>query len=190
MQGLIDWLSQPWPWYVSGFMIALLIPLLALYEGKPFGVSRNFRHICAAILPGKDAYLRYDWKQEGLWNLTILLGAVLGGWVASVYFNPHQVQLSAGATQLIAHWGIKTGNELSPAFLLETDFLFSIKGVLVLVLGGFLIGFGTRYANGCTSGHAIAGLSNFQLPSLVAVVGFFIGGLLGSWFVLPILFKF
>ncbi|HCR49051.1 MAG TPA: YeeE/YedE family protein, partial [Bacteroidetes bacterium] len=110
--------------------------------------------------------------------------------VASVYFNPHQVQLSAGATQLIAHWGIKTGNELSPAFLLETDFLFSIKGVLVLVLGGFLIGFGTRYANGCTSGHAIAGLSNFQLPSLVAVVGFFIGGLLGSWFVLPILFKF
>ncbi len=188
METVIHWISQPWPWYVSGFLISLMIPLLALFEGKPFGVSRNFRHMCAAILPGKDQYLKYDWQRLGWWNLTILCGAVLGGWVASTYLAPDQLHLSMAATQLIQGWGVSVGKALSPTFFMDTNFLFSAKGLLVFGVGGFLIGFGTRYADGCTSGHAIAGLSNLQLPSLVAVIGFFIGGLLVSWFVLPILF--
>ena len=60
---------------------------------------------------------------------------------------------------------------------------------MVLAVGGFLVGFGTRYAGGCTSGHAISGLSNLQLPSLVAVIGFFIGGLVMTHLIFPYLYS-
>jgi uncharacterized membrane protein YedE/YeeE len=53
----------------------------------------------------------------------------------------------------------------------------------LLLVGGVLIGFGTRYAGGCTSGH-VSGLSNLQIPSLKAVIGFF-GGLIMSYFYSP-----
>jgi uncharacterized membrane protein YedE/YeeE len=80
------------------------------------------------------------------------------------------------------------GESLLPPELFSWDAVFSIKGFLILVVGGFLVGFGTRYAGGCTSGHAITGLSSLQLPSLIAVIGFFIGGLIMINFIYPILF--
>jgi len=64
----------------------------------------------------------------------------------------------------------------------------SLKGFLVLAFGGLMVGFGSRYAGGCTSGHAISGLSDLQIQSLIAVAGFFIGGLLMTYFVLPLIF--
>ena len=72
--------------------------------------------------------------------------------------------------------------------IFNLDFLFSVKGILVLVVGGFMIGFGSRYAGGCTSGHAIMGISSLQWPSLVTVIFFFMGGLLMTHFILPLIF--
>jgi uncharacterized membrane protein YedE/YeeE len=58
-----------------------------------------------------------------------------------------------------------------------------------MVIGGFLVGFGTRYAGGCTSGHAISGLSNLQFASLIATIGFFAGGLIATHLLYPLLFN-
>jgi len=80
------------------------------------------------------------------------------------------------------------GEALLPPELFATENLGSLKNLGLLIIAGFLVGFGTRYAGGCTSGHAITGLSNLQIPSLIAVIGFFIGGLLMTHFILPLLF--
>lgn len=189
MQDIISWLSQPWPWYVAGPLIGLMVPLLLIFDGKAFGLSRSFRHICAAVIPGKQAYFQYNWREEGAWNLILVLGLVLGGWIASTLFaNPNPIALSDAAKDLFASWGFTDLQGLAPDTLFSFSALSSWKGWLLLLGGGFLVGFGTRYADGCTSGHAITGLSNLQLPSLIAVIGFFVGGLLVSWFVLPIIF--
>ena len=66
--------------------------------------------------------------------------------------------------------------------------MFTLKGFSILLIAGILVGFGSRYAGGCTSGHAITGLSNLELPSLISVFGFFIGGLITTWFLLPLIF--
>jgi uncharacterized membrane protein YedE/YeeE len=79
--------------------------------------------------------------------------------------------------------------KLLPDAIFSMETLQTPKGFAILLVGGLLIGFGTRYAGGCTSGHAISGLSNLQLPSLVAVIGFFIGGLVMAHFLLPIILK-
>jgi uncharacterized membrane protein YedE/YeeE len=59
----------------------------------------------------------------------------------------------------------------------------------MIVVGGFLVGFGTRYAGGCTSGHAIMGLSNLQWPSLVATISFMVGGFIMANLILPFILK-
>ena len=80
------------------------------------------------------------------------------------------------------------GQSYLPAEIFSEESIFSLKGFYILIVAGFMIGFGTRYAGGCTSGHAITGLSSLQFPSLLAVIGFFIGGLIMTWFLLPLIF--
>jgi hypothetical protein len=63
-----------------------------------------------------------------------------------------------------------------------------VKGFLILIGAGVLVGFGSRYAGGCTSGHGIVGLSMMATESYIAVAGFFIGGLIMTWLILPYLF--
>ncbi len=147
---------EPWPWYISGPLIGLAIPLMLLFGGKNLGISSSFRHICAAVLPKTSIeYLRnYNWRQES-WNLFFVAGLVLGGFVATRFLSDNPVPL------------------LPPE-------IHNLPGALKLIGGGFLIGFGTRYAAGCTSGHSIMGLSNFQKASLVATMAFFAGGLTGA----------
>jgi uncharacterized membrane protein YedE/YeeE len=70
----------------------------------------------------------------------------------------------------LSQWELKLKREAGCTFL--PRYFHLSKGVLLLLVGGVLIGFGTRYAGGCTSGHAISGLSNLQIPSLKAVIGF------------------
>ncbi len=182
-------LSAPWPWYVVGPLIGLIVPALLLVGGKVFGLSANLRHLCAATpVPArvKPEFLRYDWRRTGLWNLVLIVGIALGAWLTvAVVGEPDSGQSIADVTrQDLAAAGITDFTGLAPDDLFSWAAAGSAPGLLLLAVGGFLVGFGTRYAGGCTSGHAISGLSNLQVPSLVAVLGFFAGGLLVTfgWF--------
>ena len=187
---LMDFFREPWPWYVAGPLIGLMVPLLLLLGGKPFGISANLRHLCAATVPAGLPFFRYDWKREGGWNLLFALGILLGGFVAGHWLVPddYSVALSAATAADLRALGLHDLSGYVPAELFSWRALSSLRGWLALGVGGFLVGFGARWAGGCTSGHAISGLATFQLPSLIAVVGFFAGGLLMVHVLLPILF--
>lgn len=189
----MEFISQPWHWSISGLMITLVMFML-IYLGQRFGVSSSFRALCSIGGAGsKIKYFDYDWKSHD-WLITFILGAIIGGGIASNFLaSSEPVQISAQTISDLKEIGISTptsmaeGSGYLPTDLFNFEMLFTLKGILVMVLGGFLIGFGTRYAGGCTSGHAITGLSNLQLPSLVAVIGFFIGGLAMTFIFLPII---
>lgn len=188
---MIEFISQPWHWAVSGAMIVVVMFLLLLFGGE-FGVSSNLRAMCAIGGAGKKhEFFNYDWKNQ-TWNLVFIGGAVIGGFIASHFLaSPEPVQISEATQAYLKTVGIQTPQTLAegtgyvPKEIFAPENAFSISNLIILVIGGILIGFGTRWAGGCTSGHAISGLSNLQLPSLIAVVGFFIGGLLMAWVILP-----
>lgn len=191
MDNILYYLSTSWHWSVSGALIALTMFLL-LYAGRTFGVSSNLRTMCTIAGAGnRHEFFRIDWKEQR-WNLMFVGGAIIGGYLAFYVFpNPDPVEISSATVTWLGHLGVTppsaTGASSSyvPPELFATDQIFTLRGLISLVGGGLLIGFGTRWAGGCTSGHAISGLSNLQLPSFIAVIGFFIGGLLMSWLFLP-----
>jgi uncharacterized membrane protein YedE/YeeE len=179
-------LYKPWPWYVAGPVIGFTVPLLLWMGNKRLGISSTLRHICAACVPAKLPLFSYDWKKE-IWSLYFAGGLILGGVLAGIVFaNPEPVAISSDTTAYLNGLGLNTdSSQLLPVELFNWNTLFSLKGFLLIVVGGFLVGFGTRYAQGCTSGHGILGLSALQWPSLVATASFFLGGIIFSWFVLP-----
>jgi uncharacterized membrane protein YedE/YeeE len=184
----IDWIRQPWPWYVAGPLIGLVVPALLILGNKSFGISSSLRHVCAACVPAKIPFFQYNWKKE-LWNLVFVGSILLGGIISAVWLsNPNPVVLHPSLAQELNGYGITSFDGLVPADLFSWDQLFTLRGLLMMVGGGFLVGFGTRYAGGCTSGHAISGISDLQIPSLIAVVGFFIGGLAMTFVVFPMIF--
>ncbi len=186
---MLEFIAQPWPWYVAGPIIGLFVPLLLLLGGKQFGISSNLRHMCAAALPTKADFFRYDWKRAGLWNLVFAGGVLAGGVFAGALFGAADttMHLSASTVTALRDLGIQDFSGLVPADLISWKALATGPGFLMIVGGGLLVGFGARYAGGCTSGHAISGLADLQLPSLVAVLGFFIGGLFVTHILLPVL---
>ncbi|WP_242929150.1 YeeE/YedE family protein [Pontibacter vulgaris] len=185
---MLELLRQPWPWYTSGAVIAFVMVLL-LFFGKSFGVSANLRTICSACGAGKTVkFFDFDWRSQ-TWNLLFLVGAIIGGVISSQFLSTGEaVQISQATIKDLSQLGISAPNGIQPEELFSLEALFTVKGFLILLLGGFAIGFGARYAGGCTSGHAISGLSNLQWPSLVAVIGFFIGGLITTWVLMPLIF--
>ncbi len=181
----IEWISQPWPWYVAGPLIGLTVPVFFLIGNKSFGISSSLRHVCAACLPANISFFKYDWKKE-IWNLLFVAGIMFGGILAVLFFNnPNEVALHPDLMKDLNQYGITDFNGLVPAQLFSWENLFTLKGFIMIVVGGFLVGFGTRYAGGCTSGHAISGLSQLQWPSLVATMSFMVGGFLVANFVIP-----
>lgn len=188
---IIEFISQPWHWAVSGAMIVLVMYLL-LWFGGEFGVSSNLRTMCAIGGAGKKHdFFNFNWHRQ-IWNLVFISGAVVGGFIASNYLaSPEPVQIAETTQTYLQSIGIHTpqtveeGAGFVPAEIFALNQALSVGNLIILLVGGFLIGFGTRWAGGCTSGHAISGLSNLQIPSLIAVIGFFIGGLLMAWVILP-----
>ncbi|MDD3528251.1 MAG: YeeE/YedE thiosulfate transporter family protein [Gallionellaceae bacterium] len=188
MDNLLYWLYQPWPWYVAGPLIGLMVPLMLFVGNRSFGISNNLRHLCAITQPRQvDVdFFKYDWK-EHTWSLVFVIGTGLGGFLAGVVFaNPEPVALSPAALAMVESWGFA-----APADLLVPPELFdpTVRNLTFLFTAGVLVGFGTRYAGGCTSGHAITGLSTLQLASVYAVAGIFAGGLLSSWLLVPLLLQ-
>ena len=184
---MLDLLKQPWHWSVAGVIIGLFVPLLLISGNKTFGISSSMRHICAAILPAKIKYFKYDWKKES-WNLVFVVGVIIGGWIgAHLLSNPEPIKIADSTRTYLESIGIQEFGALVPTDLFNWESLFTLRGFIFIVVGGFLVGFGTRYAGGCTSGHSIMGLSNLQLPSLIVTICFMIGGFLVTWLVIPYL---
>lgn len=185
----MDFIFQPWAWFIGGPLIALSL-LLYFYLGKNFGASTNFETLCTMAGAGKVSdYFKKDWKERDF-ALMFVVGLIIGGWISAGYLIPEQtIDLNPKTVKELTELGfLNVGSQYFPDEIFSEDVVFSLKGFLILLCSGVLIGFGTRYADGCTSGHAITGLSSLQMPSLLAVIGFFIGGIIATWFIIPLLF--
>ncbi|AUC21260.1 YeeE/YedE family protein [Polaribacter sejongensis] len=185
----MDFILQPWAWYVGGPLIAISL-LLYFYFGKNFGASTNFETLCTIAGADKVSdYFKKDWKDRDF-ALMFVVGLIIGGFISANFLTPNQaIDLNPKTVQELTDLGFSNvGNQYFPDEIFSEDVVFSLKGFLILIISGVLIGFGTRYAGGCTSGHAITGLSNLELPSLLAVIGFFIGGIIATWFIIPLIF--
>lgn len=184
---MIESLSGPWPWYVAGPLLGLVVPALLLYGAKVLGISSSLRHLCA-VGGSRIELFRYDWRQ-GLWNLVFVAGLVLGGWLAGNVFPVADpvLDLAPETRADLAAIGVEDRAGMVPDDLISWRALATPAGFVAIVLGGFLVGFGARWAGGCTSGHAISGLANLQLPSLVAALAFFAGGVAVTHLLLPLL---
>ena len=182
---MIEWIKNPWPWYIGGPLIGLSVPLLLIFGNKRLGVSSSLRHICAICFPGNIQFFKYDWKRE-MWNLFFVFGIAAGAFLAVTVLSNHQpINVNPKLVSELKDYGINDYSKLAPLDIFNWSSLFTVKGFVLMVAGGFLIGFGTRYAGGCTSGHSIMGLSNLQWPSLVATICFMIGGIVMANFILP-----
>ena len=182
---MLEFIRQPWPWYVAGPLIGLTVPILLLLGNKHFGISSSLRHICAACIPAGIPFFQYRWKRE-LWNLFFVAGVLVGGWFASNFLtNPAPVVVAEKTIQELEGLGVVVDHQLMPASIFSFDNLFTWSGFVFFVVGGFMVGFGTRYAGGCTSGHSIMGMSTFQWPSLVATCCFMAGGFVMVHLIFP-----
>lgn len=154
---MTEFIMQPWPWWLSGILVGLTVPLLYFLTGQGFGISTSLQQMGAMCSPGsKLSYFKDFDKRKGLWTVLFAIGIALGGFIATRFLSADPVEfLPASYT--------------------------SVGGAIRLLVGGILIGFGTRYAGGCTSGHAITGIANLNWPSLVATLFFFVGGLGVTW---------
>jgi uncharacterized membrane protein YedE/YeeE len=156
---------------------------------KRLGISSTLRQLCAACYPAKIPFLQYDWKKDS-WNLYFVGGILIGGFIGgAVFTNPDATNLSQGTIDYLRSRGLTNFDGLMPAELFNWNNLLTWQGFLLMIAGGFMIGFGTRYARGCTSGHGIFGLASLQWSSLLAIISFFIGGIVCSYFLLPIILK-
>lgn len=185
---MIEFITQPWSWWVSGIVISVVMFSL-LYFGKSFGFSANLRTICAVAGAGKAVkFFDFDWRNQ-TWNLVFLVGAILGGFIASNFMASGVAPaISENTINDLAALGFSAPSAMQPSELFGWEAALSLKGFLLLAVGGLLVGFGARYAGGCTSGHAISGISDLQVPSMIAVVGFFVGGLVMTFLVFPVIF--
>ena len=185
----MEFLMQPWPWYVAGPLISLVV-FLMYYLNKSFGVSRSYEVMCA--IGGASKFwdlFNVEWR-DNKWNLVFVLGMLIGGYVSAAFLTDGTpMNLAPNTIHVIADYGVSApSGDIAPAELFNWENLTSVSGFILIVVGGFLIGFGTRYAGGCTSGHGITGLSNLQLPSLVAVISFFVGGFITVYLIYPLIF--
>jgi uncharacterized membrane protein YedE/YeeE len=177
--------QQPWPWYVAGIIIGLIVPALLILGNKTFGISSNLRHICAACIPANIPFFKYDWKKE-VWNFYFIGGIIAGAFIAGYFMaSPDPMMIHPELQKELTGYGIGQPEKLLPPEIFSFSGLLTARGFVIMVIGGFLVGFGTRYAGGCTSGHSIMGLSNLQWPSLVATICFMLGGFLMANYILP-----
>lgn len=185
---MIELITQPWSWWFSGAMIAAIMFFL-LFFGQSFGFSSNLSTICAAVGLGKtNKFFDFNWKSQ-IWNLVFLVGAILGGFLTKQFLSTDAPVLIAQSTiEDLSKLGFAAPESLQPAEIFSLEAMFSLKGFMILAFGGLMVGFGSRYAGGCTSGHAISGLSDLQIPSLIAVIGFFAGGLIMTFLIMPLIF--
>ncbi len=185
---MIEIIRQPWPWWITGPLIGLMVPFLLILGNKPFGLSSSLRHVCAACFPANISFFKYNWKKEA-WSLFFAGGIIIGTFIAWNWLSSHEITINNKLINELKGYGITDIKQVVPAEIINWNALLTLKGFIMIVAGGFLVGFGTRYGDGCTSGHAITGLSNLQWPSLVATCSFMAGGFLAAHLFLPFILK-
>ncbi|HUF27708.1 MAG TPA: YeeE/YedE thiosulfate transporter family protein [Gemmatimonadaceae bacterium] len=186
---MLSVIREPWPWYVAGPLFGLAVALVLVLGNRSFGMSASLRHMCAIAVPGRAEYFRYDVKRAGAWNLAMVAGFLAGGFVAANWLGGGgSVAISAATTADLVSLGVRDFSGIVPDDIFSWESLLTLRGAVVIVVGGFLVGFGAAWAGGCTSGHGITGLATFQLPSLIAVAAFFAGGIAATYLLLPLLF--
>ena len=186
---MMEFLKQPWTWYAAGSIIGLIVPALLIFGNKHFGISSNMRHICAACFPANIAYFKYNWKKE-IWNLFFVGGIIIGAMIAIYFLNTGSpIVVNQQLSSELAGYGVTDFSGTVPKQLFSFESLFTLRGFIMMVVGGFLVGFGTRYAGGCSSGHSIMGLSNLQVPSLIATCCFMAGGFIMANLILPFILR-
>ena len=183
---IFDILNKPLAWYIAGPLIGLMVPLLYVIGNKDFGISSSFRHACATVLPKSIPYFNYDWKEKGGWNLKFALGILLGGILAQFTIpDNYHIDLATSTIQTLKGYGITDFSGFVPKELFTWNNVLTLQGISFMIIGGIMIGFGTRYASGCTAGHGITGMANLQKASLIATVSFFAGGMITTYFIIP-----
>lgn len=186
---MFDWLSGPWPWYVAGPILGSMVPLLLLAGNKSFGISSTLRQICAAAIPANVSFLKYNWKADA-WNLLFAAGILIGAFLATHIFPQNiQTTVSQQTFETLASLGVKDTQGFVPDDIFNWNNLLHLQGFMFIVVGGFLVGFGTRYAGGCTSGHGLTGTALLQPASFIALIAFFLGGLTSTHLLLPFLLR-
>jgi uncharacterized membrane protein YedE/YeeE len=182
---MIELIRQPWPWYVAGVVIGLTVPALLLLGNKHLGISSSLRHLCAACFPANISFFKYNWKRE-IWNLFFVGGVLIGSFLA-VHFlsDPAEIVISEKTVSALQALNVQVDGNLMPASIFSFQNVFTLQGLIFFVVGGFMVGFGTRYAGGCTSGHTIMGISNLQWPSVVASCFFMLGGFMMVQVIFP-----
>jgi uncharacterized protein len=174
---MMEILTQPWPWYVAGALVGLT------------GISANLRHACAALIPANIPFFKYNWRKES-WNLVFAAGILIGAVIATMFLSDGSpVAVDPRLLNELEGYGIRDHAKLLPREIFSFESLLTARGLVLLVGGGLLVGFGTRYAGGCTSGHSIMGLSNLQFPSLIATISFMAGGFIMANLILPLIMK-
>lgn len=186
---MMEFLQQPWSWYVAGAIIGLTVPALLILGNKHFGISANLRHACAACLPANIKFFKYDWKKE-IWNFFFVGGIIIGAFLAVHFLSSSEpVKVAPALLSELKNYGIEDHSNLLPRELFSFESLLTIRGFIMLVAGGFLVGFGARYAGGCTSGHSIMGISDLQVPSMIATASFMAGGFIMANLILPFILR-
>lgn len=175
--------NEPWHWSISGIIIGLVVPALLVVGNKSFGISSSLKHLCSIVIPSKSSFFNYNLNQY-YWSFIFIVGMILGGAISHFTSSANPLVLGAKTNDFLKNLNLNPPTGLYPADFYNFQ---NTQGILLFILGGFLIGFGTRWANGCTSGHSIFGIANLKLSSLIATICFFIGGLLMTHFILPTL---
>jgi uncharacterized membrane protein YedE/YeeE len=158
----------PMHWAAAGAVIAAVTLTLLLVGNKRLGLSTGFEDICSLALP--QAYFRRSAVLSGRsWRLPMLAGLVLGGFLSAATSGGWAPTWDLGIFD--ERIGLGHAGKLAWMFA-----------------GGLFIGFGTRLAGGCTSGHGIFGVSNFERPSLLSTISFMAGGILTTQLVYHVLF--
>lgn len=186
---MLEWLKHPWPWYVAGPLIGLTVPILLVLGNRTFGISSSLRHVCAACVPANISFFKYEWKKEA-WNLLFVAGIIIGGLITAMFLSdPDAVHVNPKLAEELAGYGVNDYRAMVPSEVFNWPALLTARGFILMVVGGFLVGFGTRYAGGCTSGHAIMGISSMQMPSVIATCCFMAGGFVMANLILPFIMK-
>ena len=181
-------ITSPWPWYVAGPLLGLFVPLLLVLGNRQLGLSGSLRAICAAVAPGRVDFFRYDWKAHGLWNVAFAAGMIVGAAIAARLTTATTPAIAPATAAVLTDLGLNGVSGLVPEQIFNWSALLTWRGFACMIGGGFLVGFGSSYAGGCTSGHGIMGLATRQLASVIALCAIFAGGLVATFILLPAIF--
>lgn len=144
--------ASPWPFWLAGLAIGAFVPLFAWSTGKALGISGGYTELCAIDEPAR----------ADRWKLWFVVGLPLGGLASRIVGGASAWSTTVPSLEHAYGW--------TPSVQL-----------LAFALGGFLIGYGSRVAGGCTSGHSIVGIAIGARSSLVATIGFMLGGFATTW---------